>query len=142
MKVLLLVVVLLGLVGVAGAYNYHRNAWMDQELESFRPYKGLSDEELDTLVEAHRGEMVTMQQSLGGGPSTDGFSRIRPHDTKRMLDVFNDSGVREQLITPVHYPDRHLEQANARAGTPKHYIQMGVVRLTFVSADCNMVLFC
>ena len=47
------------LVGGAGAYNYHRNAQLDADFQ-FRPYKGLSDSELEVLIAAYDEEIETL----------------------------------------------------------------------------------
>lgn len=71
-----------------GAYfNYQRNAPMDKELE-FRPYKGLSDADLETLIEAYRANITSLTQQLGSGPDYSGFQRVRPHDFGGKLEAF------------------------------------------------------
>lgn len=68
MRGLLLFVLLLGIPAVAGL-NYLRNAPLDQELAN-RPYGGLSDADLDTLLAAYEGEVQRGREVVGEEPTT------------------------------------------------------------------------
>jgi hypothetical protein len=88
MKLLGLALMILVLGAGGGAYfNYQRNAPMDTEL-AFRPYKGLSDADLDALIEAYRTNITSLTQQLGSGPDDSGFQRVRPGDFSGKLEAF------------------------------------------------------
>lgn len=64
-KVLLgFLVVVVALCGAAIG-NYQRNANLDQELRD-RPYAGMSDEDLNALLNAYKGEAQGYQAKLSG----------------------------------------------------------------------------
>ena len=64
-KVLLgFLVVVVALCGAAIG-NYQRNANLDQELRD-RPYAGMSDEDLNALLSAYKGEAQGYQAKLNG----------------------------------------------------------------------------
>lgn len=83
----LAIVLAVVVLGVAGFWNYDRNEHLDKDLE-VRPYAGLSDGDLDGLLEAYEAQAATLQQSLGGGPDDSGLRRIRPHDLGRKVEAF------------------------------------------------------
>jgi hypothetical protein len=47
--------ILLLILGVAGGWNYHRNAGIENAVS--RPYRGYSDEELHQMISAYQGEV-------------------------------------------------------------------------------------
>jgi hypothetical protein len=47
--------ILLLILGVAGGWNYHRNAVIENAAP--RPYRGYSDEELHEMISAYQGEV-------------------------------------------------------------------------------------
>ncbi len=53
------------------AYNYHRNAALDRDLES-RPYRRLFEEDLSALEQAYGEEIAGLRSRLGrlGGPES------------------------------------------------------------------------
>ncbi|MBW2542740.1 MAG: hypothetical protein JRF15_11670 [Deltaproteobacteria bacterium] len=48
-------VILLLILGVAGGWNYHRNATIENAVP--RPYRGYSDQELQQMISAYQGEV-------------------------------------------------------------------------------------
>ena len=56
-------IVLIGLVVlvVGGAYNYQRNAGLDQDL-TFRPYRGVADADLAVLAQAYEEELEALHR--------------------------------------------------------------------------------
>ena len=52
--------ILLLILGVAGGWNYHRNAVIENNVP--RPYRGYSDDELHQMISAYQGE-VEMQMA-------------------------------------------------------------------------------
>ncbi len=82
----LIVVVLVALAGAAW-FNYQRNAPLDKDLE-FRPYSGLSDGDLASLIDAYELDVVTKTQGLGDGPDHSGISRSAPSDFGGKLQAF------------------------------------------------------
>ncbi len=54
-KTLLLLLVLLAIVGGAGAWNYQRN--LEKEATIPRPWRGYSDADLHSMAEAYRSEV-------------------------------------------------------------------------------------
>ena len=82
----LILVVLVALVGAAW-FNYERNAPLDKDLE-FRPYAGLSDKDLASLVDAYNIDIVEKTQELGEGPDDSGVVRSAPSDFGGKLQAF------------------------------------------------------
>ena len=119
-----LLVLLLGLIGAGGYANYQRNAELDQELE-FRPYAGLSDADLDALLEAYQQELSQIEDSLGNGPDGSVFRGIKPADLGGKLKAFErfqqenerwKRGHREAIKQKVVLDALRQEQAVRRAG--------------------------
>lgn len=84
LNLFLLVVLLL----VGGGYvNYQRNAHLDKDLE-FRPYKGLSDEDIQTLIQAHGDQVQQMASSLAGQAPDARVEHLAPSDIQARLEAF------------------------------------------------------
>ncbi len=122
-----LLVLLLGLIGAGGYANYQRNAELDQELE-FRPYAGLSDADLDALLEAYQQELSQIEDSLGNGPDGSVFRGTKPADLGGKLKAFErfqqenerwKRGHREAINQKVVLDALRQEQAVRRAGLHK-----------------------
>jgi hypothetical protein len=80
---------------VGGAYNYHRNAYLDEDLE-FRAYKGLKGADLKVLTQAYEAELQGLQaryaafgdpDSAGGAKSTGQGVRVNLADFERAQRV-------------------------------------------------------
>ena len=82
-------IIFLVLVALAGAavFNYQRNAPLDKALE-FRPYAGLSDADLQALIDAYQTDVVQKTQGLGGGPDVGIISRPHPSAFDEKLRAF------------------------------------------------------
>ena len=79
-------------VAVGGYYNYHRNAHLDDELKN-RPYAGLSDADLDALLQAYQGEMKGLEGRLAGYGKDrtrvmDGFAPADLHGKVQAFESF------------------------------------------------------
>jgi hypothetical protein len=59
LRFLWILVALCAMAGAAGAWNYRRNAHMDVEDLSGRPYHNLADRDLGLLEEAYRQELAS-----------------------------------------------------------------------------------
>lgn len=81
---LLVVVLLIGLL-VAGAWNYRRN--LDTETaENARPYRTLSDAEVEQLIAAYRVEVTQWRQQVAGTRGQSGGVRERAHLDERIRE--------------------------------------------------------
>lgn len=56
---LVLLLVLLGLLGGVGAWNYQRN--LAAEAQEVRPYRTVSEGDLETLIAAYEGEIAQLE---------------------------------------------------------------------------------
>jgi hypothetical protein len=95
----ILLVVLLLALGVGGAWNYRRN--LDAEAaESPRPYRTLSDAEIEQLITAYEGEIGEWETREGGVRSTTGGVRDRAHfdDRVREFERVQRSGARVRAV--------------------------------------------
>jgi hypothetical protein len=115
---------------VAGAYNYHRNAYLDEELE-FRSYRGIKDADLALLTDAYQDELKGLQTrytSLGDPaqlpPEKGGRPEVRVNlrqfertqrANERRKDLHREILEREveleQLRTEQRIRDLRLDQA-------------------------------
>ena len=87
MNALKLLLLLVLLVGLGGAWNYRRNEPLDEEL-AFRPYAGVSDEDLQALLDAHQERVLHMAQDFtGGGPDTS-MRHLAPSDFRGKIKQF------------------------------------------------------
>ena len=69
--------VLLGLVAGAGAWNYHRNWLRERAEEKPRPYRALSDADLARMEEAYRLELAKFNDRYGSQRSRRVVARDR-----------------------------------------------------------------
>ena len=85
--VFLLLVIALG--GLAFA-NYERNAELEEGTEP-RPYRGFSDADIDTLIEAYSAQRDGLANKLkGSGDRTKVMDGYAPADFAGKLDAFED----------------------------------------------------
>jgi hypothetical protein len=90
MRALVILLLFLALLGGAGFYNYDRNEHLDKDLQ-LRPYKGLSDTDLASLIEAYQQQISGMVASHAaeGGPR-DSIGRAAPSDLAGKLEAFEE----------------------------------------------------
>jgi hypothetical protein len=72
MRVLLILVLVVG-VPLLGAFNYMRNAPLDEELKQ-RPYAGISDADLASLLAAYGQQVEHARAGVAEEPSTHDFN--------------------------------------------------------------------
>lgn len=109
LKVLLALVALL-IAG--GGWNYHRNAYMVEEAKAPRPYKSLSAEQLDDLLEAYTQEKAKFQKSLAKLESQgDASGSYAPSDLKGKVGGFERAQKQASRYKDVHSAmlDREVE---------------------------------
>lgn len=96
---LLSVVLLLGLL-VGGAWNYRRNLEAE-EAANRRPYRTLSDTELDQLIAAYRSEVDAWERRRQQLPSEAGGAReaSRLDERIRAFERAQESGARRRAVS-------------------------------------------
>ena len=83
---MLLTIVVLGTLGVL---NYRRNEPLDAELQN-RPYKGLSDADVELLIEAYRTQKGQIERKLERvAGREDPMDRYAPADLAGKLQGFD-----------------------------------------------------
>jgi hypothetical protein len=108
MPLLAILAVLLG----GGAWNYQRNAHMAEEAKVPRPYKSLSMEQLDSLLDAYTQEKTKLQKSLakleGQGDASGSYA---PSDLKGKVGGFERAQKQAGRYNDVHSAmlDREVE---------------------------------
>ncbi|MEE8556953.1 MAG: hypothetical protein V3T14_03600 [Myxococcota bacterium] len=75
------------LIALGGAYNYHRNEYLDRDLES-RAYRTVRDPDLVILREAYESELRALQDRYSRLGSPKGASRARSRDVKVKIGQF------------------------------------------------------
>jgi hypothetical protein len=114
----------LALLAGGGAYNYHRNAYLD-EATQFRPYRGLSDADLQTLLRAYESRHKRMQTNFAGpGPdvavehlgASDLGGKVKAFDHFEVEHQRWKEGRREMLGEEVTVDSLRKEQALRRQG--------------------------
>jgi hypothetical protein len=69
---------IIGLAVAGGAYNYHRNADLEEQT-GFRPYGGIADADLEVLAAAYEQELETLRERfsrMGEGSTRDSGSSL------------------------------------------------------------------
>lgn len=94
------VLLLLVVLGAAAGWNYHRNASIENAAP--RPYAGYSDEELDQLIAAYRGEVAQQMERYRNAPE------------RQALEV-QDGGLLEQRIGEFERVQRLSQKRQRRA---------------------------
>lgn len=91
---LLLVLVLLALVGGAGAWNYDRNLKAEEALP--RPWKGYSDADLQSMADAYRQEVeqYSKRWNTARGERTQARDRGLVGDAAREFERVQERGRR------------------------------------------------
>jgi hypothetical protein len=116
--------VILGLAAAGGAYNYHRNADLEEQAE-FRPYGSIADADLEVLAAAYEQELETLRDRftrMGGASASDSGSSLigdRVRDFERSQKS-NDHRVglrREILEREVTMQKIQKELQRRRVGT-------------------------
>jgi hypothetical protein len=106
-------VALVALLIVGGGWNYHRNAYMVEEAKAPRPYKSLSPEQLDALLEAYTQEKAKYQRSLAKleSQSGDASGSYAPSDLQGKLGGFERAQKQAARYNDVHSAmlDREVE---------------------------------
>ena len=99
----LAVPVLLLLLVAGGAWNYQRNAYMDEE-NQYRPYKTLRTEDLEVLLEAHQQQVTNLRLDRAAAPDPEMQTHgIGASDFTAKLEAFDESQRRNSHWKSVHH---------------------------------------
>jgi hypothetical protein len=120
------------LVAGGGYLNYNRNAHLDADLE-FRPYKTLSDEDIQTLIDAQGEQVQQMVSSLSGQAPDARVGHLAPSDMQARLEAFESfqsehqrwrESHRELLSGQVMVDALRKEQEIRAAGLHKPWVRI------------------
>lgn len=123
---------LLGLVCGGGYYNYQRNAHLDKDLK-FRPFAGITDPELQVLVEAYETKMQHMARNFGASGPQVHNRRAAPSDLPSKVAAFEQfqrenerwkEGRRQILSESATIDQLRHEQKIREQGLHKPWVRM------------------
>ena len=125
-------IVLIGLIVlvVGGAYNYHRNRGLDEDL-AFRPYRGVADADLAVLAQAYEEELEALQRryetfakpsDVESQPSaSDVIVRVTDFERTQRVNERRKALHRKILEREVELETLKTEQRIRREGLDRHW---------------------
>ena len=113
-------VLLLVILCVGGAFNYHRNLQRERDSERIRPYKAYAVADLEALREAYRAELESSRRSFQSA------QRARAGTARDAGSVGRN--IASSIVRPprvARFATRHRRWPSARARSPSWIARSG-----------------